>query len=74
MKKLVALITVVMVAWGCHSDNDMHYKDKEVDETLSENPVGIQNNNGNIPDTINTIDIGNYKTTDSISVGKDSLK
>lgn len=74
MKRILPLVAVIFFAWGCHSDNDMHYDKAGLKETESENPVGIENVNGNIPDTTNTIDIGNAQTTDSISVAKDSLK
>ena len=73
MKNILAPAIFGIVLYSCASDNDMKYDKKVDDETKSENPVGIENVNGNIPDTINTIDIGNYKTTDSISV-KDSTK
>lgn len=74
MKKILALAAFTIVLYSCASDNDMKYDKKGDDEIRSENPVGIQNVNGNIPDTINTMDIGNYKTTDSISAFKDSAK
>lgn len=72
MKKILALAIFTIVLYSCASDNDMKYDKKGDDEIQSENPVGIQNVNGNIPDTVNTIDIGNHETTDSISVMKDS--
>lgn len=61
MKKTVGFITTVLLFVACHSDNDMKYKNsdgKDVDVENTQTPVGIQNVNGNIPDTTNTIDIG----------------
>ncbi|MDQ6845859.1 MAG: hypothetical protein M3Z92_16195 [Bacteroidota bacterium] len=68
MKKPILFFAFIIALYSCHSDNDMKYKDtdkKGTDkkEVKSENPVGIQNANGGIPDTVNTIDIGTKKNT-----------
>ncbi len=72
MKKSIGLLTLVSLLISCNSDNDMKYKDTDKKEEKTENPVGIQNVNGNIPDTTNTIDIGTSKKDTAIK--KDSLK
>ncbi len=77
MKKTIGFIGLALFFVGCNSDNDMKYKDKEgkATEVKSENPVGILNVNGNIPDTINTIDISTHNKKDTtIKAEKDSVK
>ncbi len=65
MKGSLFLMAVSLFFASCTSDNDMHYKDKENKvEVEAENPVGIQNVNGNIPDTINTLDISHPGQSD----------
>ena len=72
MKKSIGLLTLVSLLTSCNSDNDMKYKDTDKKEEKTENPVGIQNVNGNIPDTTNTINIGTSKKDTAIK--KDSLR
>ena len=59
MKGSILMLAISLLHLGCTSDNDMQYKSEEnkTKKVESENPVGIQNVNGNIPDTTNTIDI-----------------
>ncbi len=73
MKKSMGFLTMAFFFIGCNSDNDMKYKDTDKKEVKTENPVGIQNVNGNIPDTTNTIDIGNSKKDTTIKA-EDSPK
>ncbi len=65
MKKLLAIALVLSVL-SCNSK-----KETEVDES-SQNQPGIQNVNGNMPDTANSINLDNNKT-DSATVKKDSI-
>ncbi len=77
MKNTIGFLGLALLFVGCNSDNDMKYKDKEskATEAKSENPVGIQNVNGNIPDTVNTIDISNHNKKDTtIKAEKDNAK
>ncbi|MEO6219379.1 MAG: hypothetical protein ABIO81_03055 [Ginsengibacter sp.] len=75
MKKTIGFLSLVVLLASCASDNDMKYKDTETKEGETENPVGIQNVNGNIPDTINTIDISTDNKKDTVlKGGRDSLK
>ncbi len=76
MKKTIGFIGLALLFVGCNSDNDMKYKDKEgkATEVKSENPVGIQNVNGNIPDTVNTIDISTHKKDSTMNNVKDSAR
>lgn len=81
-KKSITKLSVIVVAMSifyvsCKSDNDMHYKNKEHDEEEMEAPntVGIQNVNGNIPDTTNTVDISTPGIRDTLNVqGMDRRK
>lgn len=70
----MGFLTIAWVFISCASDNDMKYKEADKEEVKSENPVGIQNVNGGIPDTINTINIGTHKNDTTITPAKDSLK
>lgn len=77
MKKAIGLLGMVLIFASCHSDNDMHYKDTESGvskEAKSENTAGgVDNVNGGIPDTTNTINIGTHKKDTAMVSGKDSL-
>ncbi|MEO7800388.1 MAG: hypothetical protein ABIR81_00220 [Ginsengibacter sp.] len=66
MKKLLALVVFVS-AISCNAKED------EVTDDASQNQPGIENVNGNIPDTTNSINLDNNKT-DSATVMKDSTK
>ncbi len=74
MKKSLPFLSVMVILFGCASDNDLKNTDTETTEVKSENPVGIQNVNGNIPDTINTIDIGTHKKDTNLVTRTDSAK
>ena len=75
MKKRIGFFAIVSLLFiGCHSDNDMKYKDTEKNGDTTKNPVGIENVNGNIPDTVNTIDIGTNKKDSTGKTGADSSK
>ncbi|MEP7253616.1 MAG: hypothetical protein ABI683_14590 [Ginsengibacter sp.] len=77
MKKVIGLFGMVLIFASCHSDNDMKYKEDESGEKKvikSENTAGgIDNVNGGIPDTTNTIGIGTQKK-DTLMVSSDSTK
>ena len=69
--KLSMLIVALSIFYiSCKSDNDMHYKDnlENAEEMEAPNPVGIQNVNGNIPDTTNTVDISTPGIRDTLNV------
>lgn len=66
MKKVLALGLFITVI-SCNSK-----KDEEVDDA-SQNQPGIENVNGNMPDTTNSINLDKNKT-DSATVIKDTAK
>ncbi len=74
MKKYFPILCIILFFFSCNS------ADKKKDESIktdskSESAVGVQNVNGNIPDTTNTINIGTHKPNEgSDSLSKDSLK
>lgn len=74
MKKSIAVSALTLILFSCASDNDMKHTDTKKEEVKSENKVGIQNVNGGIPDTTNTINIGNHKTDTTMKGRKDSAK
>ncbi len=62
MKKTTGILALTLMFIGCTSDNDMHYKNSDSKEVKAENQAGgIQNVNGNLPDTTNTINIGTHQ-------------
>jgi uncharacterized lipoprotein YajG len=65
MKKLFVIVAASALIFSCSS------KEEDTTEETS-NPAGIQNVNGNIPDTTNSIDLSTSKK-DSVVAG-DSLK
>lgn len=65
MKKVLALV-ILISAISCNS------KEEKTDDA-SQNQPGIENVNGNLPDTTNSINLDNNKT-DSATVVKDSTK
>ncbi len=74
MKNIIGFFVLVLILISCTSDNDMKYKDTDKEEVKSQNPVGIQNVNGGIPDTINTIDIGTHQPDTTLKPISDSTK
>ena len=64
MKKLLIIIAASAFIFSCSSKEE-----ESTEETKNE--VGVQNVNGNIPDTTNSIDLSTSKTD---SVTTDSLK
>jgi hypothetical protein len=65
MKKIV-VIALSVVMFSC-SSNDK----KTTEESKTPNEAGVQNANGNIPDTTNAINLSTHKTD---TTQKDSLK
>ena len=59
---------LVALMVGCNSSDK-----KKTDDTKSDGQVGVQNANGNVPDTINAIKLST-DVKDSSSMGKDSVK
>jgi hypothetical protein len=68
MKKIMFIIGMLYIFSGCNS-NDR----KQADDTKTYNQSGIQNVNGNIPDTTNAIDLSTHKK-DSTGMRADSIK
>jgi hypothetical protein len=68
MKRMVLIIGLVSLISGCNSSGK-----KKADETKTDNPTGVQNVNGNIPDTTNAINLSTQKK-DSASMRKDSVR
>ena len=56
MKRMMLIIGLVSVILGCNSSDK-----KKTDETKTDNQVGVQNVNGNIPDTTNAINLNSQK-------------
>ena len=62
------LIVLVSVILSCNSGDK-----KKTEETKTDSQVGVQNVNGNIPDTANAIRLSTDKN-DSAGLRSDSLK
>lgn len=62
------IIGIVFVIYGCNSNGT-----KKADDTKTYNQTGVQNVNGNIPDTTNAIDLSTHKK-DSTGKPSDSTK
>ena len=67
MKKTLIMIALLQVMYSCSS------KEKKTTEDANKNEVGVQNNNGGIPDTTNTINLSTHKK-DTTQKSKDSMK
>jgi hypothetical protein len=68
MKRMMLIIGLVSVVWGCNSNDK-----KKTDDTKTDIQVGVQNVNGNIPDTTNVMKLSTHKK-DSTGMGTDSVK
>lgn len=62
------IIGCVAVISGCNSSDK-----KKMEDTKTDSQVGVQNANGNIPDTTNAIKLST-DVKDSTKMGKDSVK
>ncbi|HEV2831956.1 MAG TPA: hypothetical protein VGW31_08240 [Hanamia sp.] len=69
MKKLFILYVLSISFFACNSNNKSNSKAGEKVEPY--NKAGVQNVNGNIPDTTNTIDLSTEKV-DSTATKSDS--
>ncbi len=68
MKKILVICSlVVMIA--CHSNGSSKIDNKKLD-----NDANVQNVNGNIPDTTNSVDINSHKKDASDTVKDSSNK
>ena len=67
MKKIF-IVTIVSVLFSCNSNDK-----KTTEDTKSKNEVGVQNENGGIPDTTNAINLSTHKK-DTTMKSKDSLR
>ena len=63
MKKILFIIAISAINFSCESKEEATPGD-------TKNPAGVQNVNGNIPDTTNAIDLSTSKD----SASTDSLK
>ena len=68
MKRIMLIIGLVSVISGCNSNDK-----KKTDQTKTENQVGVENVNGNIPDTTNAINLSSQKK-DSTGMHADTVK
>ena len=66
MKKTLIMIALSQVMYSCSSNEK-----KTTD--ANKNEVGVQNNNGGIPDTTNTINLSTHKK-DTAQKSKDTVK
>ena len=71
MKKSLPLLLITLCFLSCSNSDTKDKKDAK-----DESSVGVQNVNGNIPDTTNAINIGTHKPNEieGDSTKKDSLK
>ncbi len=70
MKKSLLISCIVLFFLSCNPDSKSDTSTTPASAT--ENAAGIQNVNGNLPDTTNTIDIGTHQPNEIR--GTDSLK
>ncbi len=70
MKKSLLISCIALFLFSCNSDDKKDASDQPA--AAGENAVGVENVNGNIPDTTNTIDIGTHQPNQI--KGNDSLK
>ncbi|MEO6681858.1 MAG: hypothetical protein ABIN48_03445 [Ginsengibacter sp.] len=69
MKKILLTLSVSLLLFACDSNKSSN---EEVGEDVEASPnIGVENVNGNIPDTINTIDISTNKV-DSTNLTQDT--
>lgn len=73
MKRMMLIIGLVSFIWGCNSSDEKKTDEKKATETKTDNQVGVQNVNGNVPDTTNAIKLSTDKN-DSAGMRPDSLK
>ena len=68
MKRMMLIVGLVSAIVGCNSGDK-----KKTEDTKTDSQVGVQNANGNIPDTTNAIKLST-DVKDSSKMGKDSVK
>jgi hypothetical protein len=68
MKRMMLIVGLVSAIVGCNSSDK-----KKTEDTKTDSQVGVQNANGNIPDTTNAIKLST-DVKDSSKTGKDSAK
>ena len=68
MKKTLIMIALSQVMYSCSSNEK-----KTTEDAKNKNEVGVQNNNGGIPDTTNAINLSTHKK-DTTQKSKDSMK
>ena len=67
MKKILIVVFALMI-FSCNSNDK-----KTTGNKNTKNEVGVQNDNGGIPDTTNAIDLSTHKKDTTVK-SKDSLK
>jgi uncharacterized protein YcfL len=68
MKKTLIIIALLQVMFSCSSNEK-----KTTDDSQNQIEVGVQNNNGGIPDTTNAINLSTHKK-DTVNNSKDSIR
>lgn len=66
MKNIILVLLTIFSFYSCSSNSS-----KTTDESKSKMEVGVENVNGNIPDTTNAIDLNTHKKDSSAR--KDSV-
>ncbi len=66
MKKIFIAV-ISLIVFSCSSN------DKKTTEDKSKNEVGVQNDNGGVPDTTNAINLSTHKK-DTVQNVKDTVK
>ena len=51
-------VIVALAATGCNNDSDTDTTDNDVNDSAVKSAPAVENVNGNIPDSTNTIDVG----------------
>ena len=68
MKKIIFKVAMVSFIFGCSSNDKKTTKGSQ-----TQNEVGIQNDNGGVPDTTNAINLSTH-TKDTLQKARDSIK
>ena len=68
MKRMILIIGMVCVIFGCNSNDK-----KKTEDTKTDIQGAVENVNGNIPDKTNAVDLSTHKK-DSTGMHTDSVK
>ena len=58
MKKILVAAFMLMAVTACNNDGDNDTTDNDVNDSTVKTAPAVENVNGNIPDSTNTIDVG----------------